>query len=144
MYVGVRVLEVVDERRELDGRTGHVWGWRYGTLEGHVEQGEMSWEVWKWHDSGEVEFRVHAISREAPIRDPLHPGWLPPVRPPRTAGVPAQHAGADAAVPGLAVAHGDEGPVRKAAKEMTARPLLDSEPHDQLASNVSEPLSGRR
>ena len=27
----------------------------------------MAWEVWKWLATGEVEFRVHAISRDAHI-----------------------------------------------------------------------------
>jgi hypothetical protein len=26
----------------------------------------MAWEVWKWEDSGAVEFRIHAVSRPAP------------------------------------------------------------------------------
>ncbi len=71
VFVGVRVLEVIDETREQDGRPARVWGWTYGTLEGHVERGEMSWEVWKWLDTGEVEFRVHAISCAARIANPL-------------------------------------------------------------------------
>ena len=71
VFVGVRVLAVIDETVRCDGREARVWGWRYGTLEGHLERGEMSWEVWKWLDSGEVEFRVHAISRPAPIANPL-------------------------------------------------------------------------
>ena len=31
----------------------------------------MDWEVWKWVDSGTVEFRVHSVSRAAPIRNPI-------------------------------------------------------------------------
>lgn len=31
----------------------------------------MDWEVWKWIDDGAVEFRVHAVSRTAPIRNPI-------------------------------------------------------------------------
>ena len=41
-YAGCRVGEVVDEVRTVDGREVQVWGWPYRTLEGHVEQGEMS------------------------------------------------------------------------------------------------------
>jgi uncharacterized protein (UPF0548 family) len=48
-----------------------VWGWSYGTLEGHFEQGKLDWQVWKWHDTGEVEFRTHAYSRRAPVRNPF-------------------------------------------------------------------------
>ena len=69
--VGVRVAEVYDEEREVRGRPVRVWGWAYQTLEGHLEMGQMNWEVWKWLDSGEVAFRIHAFSRPAPIPNPL-------------------------------------------------------------------------
>ena len=67
LFVGVRVGEVYERTRELDGRHARVWGWNYRTLEGHVEIGQMDWEVWKWLDDGQVEFRVHAVSRPARI-----------------------------------------------------------------------------
>jgi len=63
--VGVRVGEVYDDDREVDGRRARVFGWAYRTLEGHFEQGEMHYQVWKWLDTGDVEFRLHAISRAA-------------------------------------------------------------------------------
>ncbi len=69
--VGVRVVAVYDEVRELDGRRARVFGWAYRTLKGHVEEGQMDWMVWKWQDTGAVEFRVHAVSRPAPIRNPV-------------------------------------------------------------------------
>jgi Domain of unknown function (DUF1990) len=65
------VAEVYDELREEAGRELRVWGWSYRTLEGHLEKGEMHWEVRKWLDTGEVEFRVHAYSRRAEVRNPL-------------------------------------------------------------------------
>ena len=65
IYVGVRVGNVYDEERTLDGRRGRVFGWNYRTLEGHVEQGEMKWEVWKFPETGEVLFRVASFSRAA-------------------------------------------------------------------------------
>ena len=71
VHVGVRVVDVYDEVRERDGRRARVFGWAYRTLKGHVEQGQMDWMVWKWLDSGEVEFRVRAVSRPAPIRNPF-------------------------------------------------------------------------
>ncbi|MGI8623852.1 MAG: DUF1990 family protein [Solirubrobacteraceae bacterium] len=71
LHVGCRVGEVTDARRLVDGRSVHVWGWPYRTLEGHIEQGEMNWEVWKWLDSGEVEFRIHSFSRNADARNVL-------------------------------------------------------------------------
>ena len=65
LRVGVRVGEVYDESREVDGEPARVFGWGYSTLEGHFEQGTMYYEVWKWLSTGEVEFRLHAISRPA-------------------------------------------------------------------------------
>jgi len=69
--LGVRVGAVVDETRELGGRGVRVWGWGYRTLQGHLEAGQMDYEVWKWLDSGEVEFRIHAYSRPASIPNPV-------------------------------------------------------------------------
>lgn len=68
---GVRVTDVVDETRTVDGRPARVWGWGYATLEGHLEIGQMDYELWKWLDTGEVEFRIHAFSRRAPVRNPV-------------------------------------------------------------------------
>jgi uncharacterized protein (UPF0548 family) len=65
--VGVRVAGVVDETSEADGRTARVWGWSYRTLQGHLEMGQMDYEVWKWLDSGDVQFRIHVVSRPARI-----------------------------------------------------------------------------
>jgi uncharacterized protein (UPF0548 family) len=65
LYVGVRVGEVYDEARTVDGREARVFGWDYRTLEGHFEEGQMHYEVWKWLDTGTVEFRLHAASRRA-------------------------------------------------------------------------------
>ena len=69
--VGVRVGEVYDEPREVDGRAVRVDGWNYRTLEGHLEMGQLAWEVWKWEDTGAVEFHIHAFSRRAPTDDLL-------------------------------------------------------------------------
>jgi uncharacterized protein (UPF0548 family) len=68
---GVRVSGVTDEEREAAGRPVRVWGWSYRTLKGHLEMGEMDYEVWKWLDDGSVEFRIHVVSRPAPISNPL-------------------------------------------------------------------------
>jgi uncharacterized protein (UPF0548 family) len=70
-HLGVRVGGVVDEARTVDGRAVRVWGWDYRTLQGHLEMGAMDYEVWKWLDSGEVEFRIHVVSRAAEIENPL-------------------------------------------------------------------------
>jgi uncharacterized protein (UPF0548 family) len=69
--VGVRVSEVFDDTRTVDGREARVAGWSYRTLQGHVEQGQMDWEVWKWLDTGEVDFRVHSVSSSASISNPF-------------------------------------------------------------------------
>jgi uncharacterized protein (UPF0548 family) len=69
--VGVRVGGVVDETRAVDGRQVRVWGWNYRTLSGHLEMGQLDYEVWEWRDSGEVEFRIHVVSRPAAIPNPL-------------------------------------------------------------------------
>jgi uncharacterized protein (UPF0548 family) len=68
--LGVRVGGVVDETRDVDGRAARVWGWGYRTLQGHLESGQMDYTVWKWLDSGEVEFRIDAYSRPAAIPNP--------------------------------------------------------------------------
>jgi hypothetical protein len=65
LYVGVRVGDVYDETRVVEGREARVFGWDYRTLQGHFEQGRMHYEVWKWLDTGDVEFRLHAVSRVA-------------------------------------------------------------------------------
>lgn len=70
-FFGCRVGAVTDETRTVDGRAVRVWGWSYGTLAGHVERGQMDWEVWKWLDDGAVAFRVHVTSRRARVRNPI-------------------------------------------------------------------------
>ena len=65
LHVGVRVGEVYDEVRQVNGRRARVFGWFYRTLEGHFEEGQMNYELWKWMESGEVFFRLHAVSRPA-------------------------------------------------------------------------------
>lgn len=68
---GVRVGGVLDETRTLDGREARIWGWSYRTLQDHLEMGQMDYQVWKWADSGEVEFRIHVVSRPASIPNPI-------------------------------------------------------------------------
>ena len=69
--VGVRIGVVFDEVRTFGVRSARVWGWAYRTLEGHLERGQMDYQVWKWLDTGEVEYRIHAVSQVAEIRNPL-------------------------------------------------------------------------
>jgi len=55
----------------IEGREVRVWGWNYRTLQGHLEMGQMDYEVWKWTDSGVTEFRIHAVSKPARIPNPI-------------------------------------------------------------------------
>ena len=70
-HFGVRVGGLVDEELVTDGRRLRCWGWNYCTLQGHLEMGQMDYEVRKWLDSGEVEFRIHSVSRPAHIPNPV-------------------------------------------------------------------------
>jgi hypothetical protein len=59
----------VDEVRNEERGPLRVWTWSYRTLEGHFEMGQIDYQIRKWLDSGEVEFRIHAVSRGAKIDD---------------------------------------------------------------------------
>jgi hypothetical protein len=63
--IGVRVGEVYESTTTLDGREVLIYGWTYRTLEGHFEQGQMHYELWKWLDVGDVEFHLRSLSRPA-------------------------------------------------------------------------------
>jgi uncharacterized protein (UPF0548 family) len=69
--VGVRMGGVIDDTREIEGDRVRVWGWSYATLQGHLETGQMDYEVWKWLGTGAVEFRIHVVSRAGRIRNPV-------------------------------------------------------------------------
>lgn len=70
-HMGVRVGGVVDDREVIDGRDVRIWGWDYRTLEGHLEAGQMDYEVWKWLDTGEVEFRIRRFVRKTGQGNPI-------------------------------------------------------------------------
>ena len=70
-YLGVRVTAVTDETRTGESGPERVWGWSYQTLQGHLEQGRLTYEVIKRLSTGEVIFRIHGYSRPAPISDPV-------------------------------------------------------------------------
>jgi uncharacterized protein (UPF0548 family) len=70
-YLGVRVTGVIDEERVTGAGPERVWGWCYQTLEGHLEQGRLSYEVIKNLETGQVSFRVRGYSRAAPIENPV-------------------------------------------------------------------------
>lgn len=71
LWVGVRLGQDREETREVEGRAVRVFGWSYDTLEGHFEEGRMYYELWKWLDTGEVEFHLRAVSRPARTGSPL-------------------------------------------------------------------------
>jgi uncharacterized protein (UPF0548 family) len=70
-HADVRVSDVIDEEREVDGRTVRVWVWSYRTLQGHLEMGQMDYQLWEWQDTGELQFRIHAFSHAARIPNPV-------------------------------------------------------------------------
>lgn len=69
--LGLRVGGVNDLTEREDGRDVRKWGWNYRTLQGHLEMGQMDYEIWKWLDTGAVEFRIHAVSKAAIIPNPV-------------------------------------------------------------------------
>ena len=69
--LGLRVGEVLDVTGAVDGRPARRWGWNYRTLAGHLERGQMDFEIRKWLDTGQVEFRMHVYSQRAHIDNPL-------------------------------------------------------------------------
>lgn len=70
-YVGVRITGVLDQERDTGDGLERVWGWSYQTLEGHLEQGRLGYEVIKNLGTGRVTFRVAGYSRPAPIENPV-------------------------------------------------------------------------
>jgi uncharacterized protein (UPF0548 family) len=70
-YLGVRVTRVIDETRQGSAGPERAWGWSYQTLQGHLEQGRLSYEVIKDLATGRVVFRVSGYSRMAPIPSPV-------------------------------------------------------------------------
>ena len=67
----MRIVAAHDER--VDGPNGpeRLIGWSYATLDGHLEQGKLRYEIAKEIDTGRVEFRIIAYSRWAPIANRL-------------------------------------------------------------------------
>ena len=70
-FMGVRVGGVVRETGRRQGRPVERFAWHYRTLEGHLEQGQMDYELVKWLDDGQVRLEISARSRRAPMRNPV-------------------------------------------------------------------------
>ena len=69
--MGVRVTSVTDDTHGSGETARRVWGWGYQTLQGHLEEGELTYEVVKHLHTGAVDFVITGYSRRAPIRNPL-------------------------------------------------------------------------
>lgn len=69
--MGVRVGGVFDGVDLLEGEPVERFSWYYRTLEGHIERGQMNYEVVKYLNDGRVEFRIAAYSRRGPIANPV-------------------------------------------------------------------------
>lgn len=69
--MGVRVGGVVDGPDEREGAPVHRFAWYYRTLEGHLERGQMDYEVVKFVADGRVEFRIAAYSQRGRIHNPV-------------------------------------------------------------------------
>ncbi|TWF74274.1 uncharacterized protein (UPF0548 family) [Pseudonocardia hierapolitana] len=69
--LGVRITTEHDEVRDGSRGPERVIGWSYQTLRGHLEQGRLAYELAKELETGRVEFRIVAYSRQAPIRNPV-------------------------------------------------------------------------
>jgi uncharacterized protein (UPF0548 family) len=69
--MGVRITDRHDQVRDGPNGPERQVGWSYQTLQGHIEQGRLTYEVAKELDTGRVEFRIIAYSRRGPIANPL-------------------------------------------------------------------------
>ena len=138
LYVGVRVGDVYEELRELEGELARVWGWNYRTLEGHVEIGQMDWEVWKWLGDGRVEFRVHAVARVAHIANPVVRLGFYLLRQHERQAFLASTKRRMLVFTQLALSREHSGDsIRDAAAGLTARPIRRQDPaHDSVAQRA--------
>jgi uncharacterized protein (UPF0548 family) len=138
LYVGVRVGDVYERTLDVDGREAHTWGWNYRTLGGHVEMGQMAWEVWKWLATGEVEFRVHAISRDAHISNlVLRLGYRLVRRHERRLFLDSTSRRMRTFVQVALAEEAAAEPIRRAADTITARSSMQTDAaHEQLARNT--------
>ena len=68
----VRVSRVIDSRRNAAEGMEHVWGYSYQTLAGHLERGEITFEIIKTLRSGHVRFRIASFSQTNHIANLIH------------------------------------------------------------------------
>ncbi len=140
VFVGTRVNAVYEEDRRHEGRGVRVFGWNYRTLEGHVERGQMDWEVWKWPDTGEVSFHVHAVSRSASITNPIIRIGFALLRGHERALFLSSTDRRMRELTAAGLGGGDRSArIRDASGKFTARSTKDSGAHDDLAQQVDGP-----
>jgi uncharacterized protein (UPF0548 family) len=143
--VGVRVVDVYDHTRSIANRPVCISGWSYRTLAGHVEQGQMDWQVWKWTDTGAVEFHVHAVSRPAPLKNPfVRFGFLLLRRHERALFLDSTQRRMRLLTEAGLRSEGRGERIRLTSSQVTARRLAGNDPtHEELARRAETPdLSG--
>lgn len=69
--LGVRITAAHDETGDGPNGPERRIGWSYKTLEGHLEQGCLTYELAKELETGRVEFRIIAFSRWSHIPNPI-------------------------------------------------------------------------
>ena len=68
----VRVSRVIDETRSGEHGAETAWGYSYQTLAGHIERGEITFEIIKSVATGAIRFRIHSFSQTGHIANPLY------------------------------------------------------------------------
>ncbi len=71
-YFGVKITGVTDELRDTKDGKMRVWGYRYATLEGHFESGQIEFLIAKNLQTGAVKFTIDAFSKTGLIQNPLY------------------------------------------------------------------------
>ena len=66
-WFGVRVTAVIDAVRGSGDDAERVWGYRYATLDGHFERGEIEFVIAKKLSTGAVRFKISSFSQTAKI-----------------------------------------------------------------------------
>lgn len=68
----VRVSRVIDALRTESEHAEQVWGYSYQTLAGHMERGEITFEIVKNISTGAVSFRIHSFSQTGHIANLIY------------------------------------------------------------------------
>ncbi len=68
----VRVSRVIDATRDGSHGAERVWGYSYQTLAGHLERGEITFEIVKQLATGGVTFRIQSFSQTGHIANLIY------------------------------------------------------------------------